>query len=148
MKNLIEQVFGKPLGALTPDELSLFHQAKRIASYRRHHHRNKLQNKLVQRSKKLDILKALNKPAKCERCGFDRYIGALDFHHINPHEKEGRSFSNRGLAWCIEEAKKCQLLCSNCHRQLRDIKKSQGRPPKALHPLVEKYIALSLGDVL
>lgn len=147
---LVEQVFGKSFDALTEEERKLFNQAKRLASYRRHHHRNKLQNRVVQRSKKLDILAALGKPARCERCGYAHCLGALEFHHLDPTIKDDAAFSNRGLAWCIEEAKKCQLVCANCHRELHDgddaHKQSKGRPPKALHPLVERYIQLSLDN--
>ena len=56
---------------------------------------------------------------KCERCGYSNYLGALDFHHKDPSQKEF-TIGNRDfrLEQCIEEAKKCILLCSNCHREL------------------------------
>lgn len=57
------------------------------------------------------------KGGKCERCGYDRCIAALDFHH--PGEKDSR-FSNMML-WRWEriekEINRCMLLCSNCHRE-------------------------------
>lgn len=28
------------------------------------------------------------KGGKCERCGYDKCLDALEFHHINPEEKE------------------------------------------------------------
>lgn len=56
---------------------------------------------------------------KCEKCGYNRYLGALDFHHLNPSQKDftvgNRDFK---LKECIEETKKCIMLCSNCHREL------------------------------
>lgn len=56
---------------------------------------------------------------KCERCGYDKYLGALDFHHKNPSEKDftigDRDFK---LKDCIEETKKCILICANCHREI------------------------------
>lgn len=56
---------------------------------------------------------------KCERCGYDTYLGALDFHHIISDEKNftigDRDFK---LKDCIEETKKCVLICTNCHREI------------------------------
>ena len=55
---------------------------------------------------------------KCNRCGFD-HPAALDFHHNNPTEKEfgvsGR-ISKKNKEKILEEIKKCEVLCSNCHR--------------------------------
>ena len=56
---------------------------------------------------------------KCEKCGYDKYIGALEFHH-----KENKDFgiSARGLchSWnkLKKELDKCKLLCSNCHKEI------------------------------
>lgn len=56
---------------------------------------------------------------KCILCNFDAFPEALEFHHVNPEEKEfklsGSSLS-RSLESQIEEIKKCALLCANCHR--------------------------------
>ena len=57
----------------------------------------------------------------CVICGFDGYPGALHFHHLDPSQKRF-GLGGRGLARSIEslreEAKKCVLLCSNCHAQV------------------------------
>lgn len=62
------------------------------------------------------------KGGKCERCGYDRCLNALDFHHINPEEKDPTFEGMR--YWSFEKAKKeldkCMLLCSNCHREKHD----------------------------
>lgn len=56
---------------------------------------------------------------KCVRCGYDKCLSALDFHHKNPEEKDfGISDDNIKLKDAIEEVKKCILICSNCHREL------------------------------
>lgn len=70
------------------------------------------------RSGFLDLLRK-QRGGKCERCGYDTYLGALDFHHINPSEKDF-TIGNRDykLKECIEETKKCILICSNCHREI------------------------------
>jgi 5-methylcytosine-specific restriction endonuclease McrA len=57
----------------------------------------------------------------CCLCGYDRYPGALQFHHINPAEKSF-AIADRGLARSIDraraEARKCVLVCANCHAEL------------------------------
>jgi 5-methylcytosine-specific restriction endonuclease McrA len=57
----------------------------------------------------------------CCLCGYDRHPGALQFHHINPAEK-AFAIADRGLARSIErgraEARKCVLVCANCHAEL------------------------------
>ena len=63
------------------------------------------------------------KGGKCEICGYNKYIGALDFHHKNPKEKDFRlsnSFNRYRTKWekVIKELDKCMLVCSNCHREI------------------------------
>lgn len=68
-----------------------------------------------------DFLNLLRKQrgGKCERCGYNIYLGALDFHHKDPNQKDF-TIGNRDfkLKECIKESEKCVLLCANCHRQL------------------------------
>ena len=60
---------------------------------------------------------------KCKLCGYKKYVGALDFHHQNPKEKSF-ALSVKGLcyAWedILNEAKKCVLLCKNCHMEVEN----------------------------
>lgn len=60
------------------------------------------------------------KGGKCEICGYDKCVDALEFHHINPEEKDfGLSNGDtKGLEKLKKEADKCILICSNCHREL------------------------------
>jgi transposase len=54
----------------------------------------------------------------CAICGFDAYAGALQFHHRDPGAKAfevSRQGITRSLSRLREEAKKCVLLCANCH---------------------------------
>ena len=61
------------------------------------------------------------KGGKCMLCGYNKYLGALDFHHLDPSRK-GFAISTRGLtrSWekIREELDKCILVCANCHREL------------------------------
>jgi 5-methylcytosine-specific restriction endonuclease McrA len=54
----------------------------------------------------------------CAVCGYDRLPAALHFHHLDAAEKSfglsARGLS-RGIARVREEARKCVLLCGNCH---------------------------------
>lgn len=71
--------------------------------------------------RKRAILAAMRRSA-CSRCGFepqtDAELSVLDFHHVDPAEKsfEISPSSTRSLDSLIEEARKCQILCANCHR--------------------------------
>lgn len=61
------------------------------------------------------------KGGKCELCGYDKCLAALDFHHKNPEEKEF-GIATKGMTRSWEKLKKeldkCIMLCSNCHREL------------------------------
>jgi predicted nucleic acid-binding Zn ribbon protein len=66
----------------------------------------------------------LEKGGKCARCGYDRCLRALTFHHRDPSSKafplDVRNCANRSLEILAAEASKCDLLCENCHRELED----------------------------
>ena len=58
---------------------------------------------------------------KCQNCGYNKCIDALEFHHIDPSKKEF-SFSKSmpsplNSHKSIPELKKCMLLCAICHRE-------------------------------
>ena len=61
------------------------------------------------------------KGGKCVCCGYDKHAGVLDFHHVNPAEKEF-SIGARGYTRSWEKIKqelhKCILVCANCHREI------------------------------
>ena len=64
----------------------------------------------------------LARGGKCENCGYDKNISALQFHHINPSEKsftlDARTIERKSDEEVIEEFNKCKLLCANCHAEL------------------------------
>jgi len=59
------------------------------------------------------------KGGKCQRCGYDRCLGALTFHHRDPAEKEFGFSSGWNQSWERSqfELDKCDLLCTNCHAE-------------------------------
>jgi len=61
------------------------------------------------------------KKAGCSNCGYNRYMGALEFHHLDPSTKSfsiGSNAAGKNLNEILEELSKCVLLCSNCHREV------------------------------
>lgn len=56
---------------------------------------------------------------KCVRCGYDKFYGALTFHHRDPNEKEFKISTANILGWdkLLAESEKCDLLCLNCHAE-------------------------------
>lgn len=72
--------------------------------------------------RKLKAILVAHKGGKCERCGYQRCEGALQFHHIDPTKKEfGVGSINFGgffdMNELIKETDKCILLCANCHAE-------------------------------
>lgn len=69
------------------------------------------------------IEKAYGKPLSCEICGYDKNLSALDFHHKDPSTKEhGFNMKNMSYEKIKKEIIKCTLLCSNCHRELHNLR--------------------------
>ena len=60
------------------------------------------------------------KGGKCVSCGYNKCQGALEFHHIDPNEKDFTIAHVRHTSFekIKEELDKCILLCSNCHREI------------------------------
>ena len=69
--------------------------------------------------KRLKIKLINYKGGKCQICGYNRCINALEFHHLNPNEKD---FQISGISKSFEtmkkEVDKCILVCANCHREI------------------------------
>lgn len=60
----------------------------------------------------------------CESCGYNTCLDALEFHHVDPAIKEFtlgvKGFIKHADA-IFQEARKCKLLCSNCHRNVHAV---------------------------
>ena len=50
----------------------------------------------------------------CIVCGEAEPV-CIDFHHINPVDKDFRS---RSREWLLQEVSKCVCLCADCHRKV------------------------------
>ena len=78
-------------------------------------------NGVQKRRDNLKILAVEYKGGKCEICGYNKCIQALDFHHTDPTQKDF-AISAKGYtrSWDTvkSELDKCKMLCANCHREL------------------------------
>ena len=83
---------------------------------------------------------------KCEICGYDKNIAALDFHHLNPEEKsfqlDARHLSNTSTDKIREELKKCILVCANCHRELHYPTMEKNQIPQILEEIRSKHTSV------
>jgi 5-methylcytosine-specific restriction endonuclease McrA len=76
---------------------------------------------IVERQHECKKQAVIYKGGGCKVCGFNDYFGALEFHHLDPKEKDigfsrmSRRFLTNDM---IRELDKCILLCSNCHRMV------------------------------
>ncbi len=59
------------------------------------------------------------KGGSCRQCGYKTAVEALEFHHRDSKEKEFSLAKIRSSSWerVVKELDKCDLLCSNCHRE-------------------------------
>lgn len=99
-------------------------QQKEYSNWRVSEHRRKIKIKAIE-----------HKGGKCEKCGYHKCTKALDFHHRDPKEKEFRISSGKSIGWekTKKEIEKCDLLCSNCHREIHhewDFKKWENMKQK------------------
>lgn len=61
------------------------------------------------------------KGKKCIFCGYIKYQGALEFHHLDARTKEfGIGYKGAARSWIKtkKELDKCVLVCSNCHKEI------------------------------
>lgn len=79
------------------------------------------QEAVVRRRRRAKAMLIAEAGGSCRLCGYDRCAAALEFHHLNPDTKEF-GVAQQGMARSIErlraEARKCILLCSNCHAEV------------------------------
>ncbi len=89
--------------------LDLEKKARRLKNaYRRAH-----ENRLAKRHKIVDLF-----GGACVKCGYDKCKAALHFHHKDTSEKSFQISTRemwREESALLEEAKKCELVCANCH---------------------------------
>jgi predicted transcriptional regulator len=72
------------------------------------------------RQKKMKRDAVAYKGGKCYICGYSKYVGSMDFHHVDPTRKDFAISSLRSYTWSIiqQELDKCILVCKNCHGEI------------------------------
>ena len=83
-------------------------------------HKEKVYTKKMMRRRRIkeELVMALG--GGCKLCGYNKSPAALEFHHRKKN-KEGcitELINNSSKKKSLKEARKCLLLCSNCHREL------------------------------
>jgi len=75
------------------------------------------------RRRKLKQMAIEYKGGCCANCGYNKSARALQFHHVDPNEKDfglGKDGITRSWKIVKSEIDKCVLLCSNCHAEEHD----------------------------
>jgi len=74
----------------------------------------------IERARENKKLYVEYKGGKCSKCGYNKCMAALDFHHRDPACKDP-SFKSIKF-WEFDRAKqeldKCDLVCRNCHSEI------------------------------
>lgn len=83
--------------------------------------------------RKLELLKMLGE-VKCHVCGYRKNLACLSFHHRNPKDRsfglDQRICSMYSMKRLIIEAKKCDVLCMNCHAEHHNPQHEIGGPSR------------------
>ncbi len=76
---------------------------------------------VAKRRRRIKEMSIVYKGGKCKVCGYKKYQGALDLHHIDPKTKDF-GIGDKGYTRSWERVKieldKCILVCANCHREI------------------------------
>jgi transposase len=78
-------------------------------------------DRVNQRRRKVKRILVAEAGGRCTACGYDRCVGALHFHHVDPSSKRfhlSMQGATRSLASARAEMAKCVLLCANCHAEV------------------------------
>ncbi|HAU07439.1 MAG: hypothetical protein A2568_00560 [Candidatus Yanofskybacteria bacterium RIFOXYD1_FULL_44_17] len=81
--------------------------------------REELIKAVAKRRRKVKSLAIEYKGGKCQVCGYCKYQGALDMHHISDKQFGiGDKGYTRSWEKIKQELDKCILVCANCHREI------------------------------
>ncbi|MFM2423646.1 MAG: hypothetical protein RLZZ70_31 [Candidatus Parcubacteria bacterium] len=78
---------------------------------------------VVKRRKKVRLMAIEHLGGRCEKCGYNKCVRALSFHHKDPTQKSfGISAQGMTRSWekVKQEIEKCMLLCANCHMEIHE----------------------------
>jgi 5-methylcytosine-specific restriction endonuclease McrA len=75
---------------------------------------------VLRRKQKVKLMLVAQAGGCCQVCGYDRHVGSLQFHHLDPATKAFELHSGTGRSYDAQllEAQKCVLVCANCHGEI------------------------------
>ena len=83
--------------------------------------REELIRAVAKRRRKIKALAIEYKGGQCQICGYHKYQGSLDLHHID-HRGKDFGIADKGYTRSWEKVRaeldKCILVCANCHREI------------------------------
>jgi len=81
--------------------------------------REELIRAVAKRRRKIKTLSIEYKGGRCQVCGYSKYQGALDLHHLG-NKEFGIADKGYTRSWdkVKSELDKCVLVCANCHREI------------------------------
>lgn len=106
----------------------------RIVEYRKSQNSKAKEREQQRREKLFSLYDEIKTP--CAKCGESR-LYVVEFHHIDPSEKEHTISQMRNLNLVREEAKKCVCLCANCHAEFHHF---YGKHPDDPVGSLEEYL--------
>lgn len=92
----------------------------------------------AQKRKKLTAVSHFG--GKCQMCGYDKCIDALEFHHLDKTEKEeSPSYVIMRWSWkrALVELEKCIMVCANCHREIHSKKECGDELKRFVKPWID-----------
>lgn len=96
--------------------------SKSVVAYHINPH-NKWSHTVRQRERRQEFINLLKQEAggKCTICNYSKNFAALEFHHPDPNDKDlsvSTLLKEAHKDKVRAEAKKCILVCANCHREI------------------------------
>jgi len=112
-----EMRISRPRKKFSIEKLRIRQKKANIKFYRQNSKRIYMRKNEKRKMMKKELI--LIKGGMCEKCGYNKCIAALEFHH-NGKGKDGdlaHMIKNGSRQKALKEVEKCILLCANCHRE-------------------------------
>lgn len=99
------------------NKIKRYQQSKKHRAKYKEKYNEIIRNFIRERSRKQKLILVEEHGGKCIKCGYNKFISALHFHHRDPSQKSFHLNGSRSLETKRKEAQKCDLLCANCHAE-------------------------------
>lgn len=76
-----------------------------------------------------EILDKTKEGKSCAKCGYNRCVEALEYHHTDPNSKidtVAHLATHSNIEAALAEIEKCSILCANCHREYHFLSRTTG----------------------